>query len=254
METSEEEMGGRVNEERRDTGGEEMGGKVNVEMRGENVETGAEEMAGPAGEETRGDNVETSGEETAGLAGEETRGDNVETGGEETTGLAGEEMRGDNVETGGEETAGRGGGETRGENVETGRDEMGDRVDVQERGVNDSEVSETNSRVSENRENPDGNSIENVESQQMEEGSTEDDNEEDSPYKCKFCPHSFHIYDAYIIHVESRHAGWQDSDADRYRQERLDLQLAARLQEEEEQSDTVQVLDEKDEEERQLVK
>ena len=137
--------------------------------------------------------------------------------------------------------------------MKTGGDEMGDRVDVQERGVNDSEVSETNSRVSENRENTDGNSVENVESQQMEEGSTEDDNEEDCPYKCKFCPHSFHVYDAYIIHVESRHAGWQDSDADRYRQERLDSQLAARLQEEEEQSDTVQVLDEKDEEERQLV-
>ena len=44
----------------------------------------------------------------------------------------------------------------------------------------------------------------------------------EDPYKCKFCPHSFHVYDAYIIHVESRHAGWQDSDRDRCRQERLD--------------------------------
>ena len=94
----------------------------------------------------------------------------------------------------------------------------------------------------------------------MEEGRIEDgnseenENGEDCPYKCKFCPHSFHVYDAYIIHVESRHAGWQDSDGDRYRQERLDSQLTARLQEEEEQSDTVKVLDEKDEEERQLVK
>ena len=77
--------------------------------------------------------------------------------------------------------------------------------------------------------------------------------EEDLPYKCKFCTHSFEVYDAYIIHVKSRHPGWQDSDADRYRQERLDLQLAAMMQEQEEQSDTVQVLDENDKVERQLV-
>ena len=237
VETGAEETGGRVNEEERmETGGEETGGRVNVEeMRGENVETGEEETAGVAGEEMRGENVETGGEETAGRVGEETRGDNVERSGEETAGRAGEE-------------------EMRGENVEMGGEEMGDRVEVEERGVNVSEVSVTNSGVSENRENPeDGNSVENVESQQMEEGSTEDDNKEDCPYKCKFCPHSFHVYDAYIIHVESIHVGWQDSDVDRYRQERLDSQIAARLQEEAEQSDTVQVLDEKDEEERQLI-
>ena len=84
----------------------------------------------------------------------------------------------------------------------------------------------------------------------------EDDYEEvqeDLPYKCKFCTHSFEVYDAYIIHVESRHPGWQDSDADKYRQERLDSQLAAMMQEQEEQSDTVQVLDENDKVERQLV-
>ena len=254
METGGEETGGRVNEEERMvTGGEETGGRVNVEdMRGENVETSEEESAGVAGEETRGQNVEAGAEEMGGAAGEETRGQNVETGGEETAGLVGEETGGDNVERGGEEMAGRAGEEEmRGENVEMGGNEMGP---VEERGVNVSEFSLTNSGVSENRENPeDGNSVENVESQQMEEGSTEDDNE-DCPYQCKFCPHSFHIYDAYIIHVESRHPGWQDSDADRYRQERLDSQIAARLQEEAEQSDTVQVLDEKDEEERQLIK
>ena len=84
----------------------------------------------------------------------------------------------------------------------------------------------------------------------------EDDYEEvqeDLPYKCKFCTHSFEVYDTYIIHVESRHPGWQDSDADKYRQQRLDSQLAAMMQEQEEQSDTVQVLDENDEVERQLV-
>ena len=32
--------------------------------------------------------------------------------------------------------------------------------------------------------------------------------EEDLPYKCKFCTHSFEVYDAYIIHVKSRHPGW----------------------------------------------
>ena len=77
--------------------------------------------------------------------------------------------------------------------------------------------------------------------------------EEELPYKCKFCTHSFEVYDTYIIHVESRHPGWQDSDGDRYRQERMDSQLAAMMQEQEEQSDTVQVLDENDEVERQLV-
>ena len=77
--------------------------------------------------------------------------------------------------------------------------------------------------------------------------------QEDLPYKCKFCSHSFEVYGAYIIHVKSRHPGWQDSDADRYRQERLDSQLAAMIQEQDEQSDTVQVLDENDEVERQLV-
>ena len=77
--------------------------------------------------------------------------------------------------------------------------------------------------------------------------------EEELPYKCKFCTHSFEVYDAYIIHVESRHPGWQDSDGDRYRQERLDSQFSAMMQEQEEQSDTVQVLDENDEVERQLV-
>ena len=77
--------------------------------------------------------------------------------------------------------------------------------------------------------------------------------EEDFPYKCKFCTHSFEVNNADIIHVKSRHPGWQDSDADRFMQERLDLQLAAMMQEKEEQSDTVQVLDENDEVERHLV-
>ena len=84
----------------------------------------------------------------------------------------------------------------------------------------------------------------------------EDDYEdvaEDLPYKCIFCTHCFEVYDAHIIHVESRHPGWQDSDADRYRQERFDSQLAAMIQEQAEQSDSVQVLDENDEIERQLV-
>ena len=84
----------------------------------------------------------------------------------------------------------------------------------------------------------------------------EDDYEaiaEDLAYKYKFCTHCFEVYDAYIIHVESRHPGWQDSDADRYRQERFDSQLAAMIQEQEEQSNSVQVLDENDEIERQLV-
>ena len=136
------------------------------DMRGENVEANEEETGGRVNE----DRTDTDGEETGGRMNVETRGENVETGGEETAGPAGEEMRGDNVETGGEETAGPAGEEMRGENVEMGGDEIGDRVDVQERGVNDSQVSEINSRVSENRENPDGNSVENVESQQREGG------------------------------------------------------------------------------------
>ena len=77
--------------------------------------------------------------------------------------------------------------------------------------------------------------------------------EEESRYKCKFCTHGFDAYNAYIIHIESRHPGWQDSDTERNLQERIDLQLAAAIEGESEDSETVPVLDDKDMDERGLV-
>ena len=128
----------------------------------------------------------------------------------------------------------------------TNREEVEDRMNREEveDGTNREEVEDRTNR----EEVEDGTNREDV----VDEDDYEDV-AEDLPYKCKFCTHCFEVYNAYIIHVESRHPGWQDSDADRYRQERFDSQLAAMIQEQEEQSDSVQVLDENDEIERQLV-
>ena len=97
-------------------------------------------------------------------------------------------------------------------------------------------------------ENVDENSNEEVSDRGV--GNT-DGGEEERHYKCKFCIHTFDVYNAYIIHVESKHEGWRDSQLAENIQDRLDAQ--AQAQAESEQSDSVPVYDERDEGERELV-
>ena len=83
--------------------------------------------------------------------------------------------------------------------------------------------------------------------------SIDEESEEHSRYKCQFCPHGFGVYSAYIIHVQSRHPEWNKNKQEKNNSERIDLQVAIRIQQESEDSDTVAILDENDENERTLV-
>ena len=84
-------------------------------------------------------------------------------------------------------------------------------------------------------------------------GNTDGNTEKECHYKCKFCAHSFDVYNAYIIHIESKHKGWRDSQLAENIQDRLDAQAQAQAQAESEQSNSVPVYDERDEGERELV-
>ena len=56
-----------------------------------------------------------------------------------------------------------------------------------------------------------------------------------------------------MIHVESHHPRWRALQEERIQQERLDLEVAIRMQGESEDSESVPILDERDEIERTLV-
>ena len=77
--------------------------------------------------------------------------------------------------------------------------------------------------------------------------------EEQERYKCQFCTHGFDVYNAYLIHVGSKHPRWKERQDEQIAQERRDLEVAIAMQQESEDSETVPVLDERDENERMLV-
>ena len=256
---------GEVREVRERDGGE-------MEMVETNVKQEGESFGNENAERVRTGNGMGGSGETQDITGdnENTRVDNLENvsghGNVDNEVLEGE-LGGGNREESEHESNGRSVEIENGTNwkdVEDGNENGTNREDEIQDGRNREEVEDGTNR--EDVEIEDGRNTEEVEDgtnrEEVEDGMNredvedEDDHEEvdeDLPYKCKFCSHSLEVYNAYIIHVKSRHPGWQDSDADRYRQERLDSQLAAMIQEQEEQSDTVQVLDENDEVERQLV-
>ena len=169
------------------------------------------------------------------------------------------DRKGDNVERGGKGSVGDEGSV---DGVEGGEGSVADEgsVDgeVEDGNVDNRENVEYENTESEGNkdgeENEDADLAGNLEDG-AEGGNVEGANvvEEESRYKCKFCTHGFDAYNAYIIHVESRHPGWRDSDTERNLQERIDLQLAAAIEGESEDSETVPVLDDKDMDERGLV-
>ena len=136
------------------------------------------------------------------------------------------------------------------ENVDDNRnEEVTDRGNQEDENVDDNrneEVTDTGNQ--EGEENVDENGNEEVSDKGV---ANTDGGEQERRYQCKFCIHSFDVYSAYIIHVESKHEGWRDSQLAENIQDRLDAQ--AQAQGESEQSDSLPVYDERDEGERELV-
>ncbi|MCG8625286.1 MAG: hypothetical protein MJE68_25215, partial [Proteobacteria bacterium] len=157
---------------------------------------------------------------------------------------------------GGESGAGNGGGQS-GNNGsgESGRGngEYGNNGDG-ESGAGNSGESDNGSGEGSGNVDTTGQSGDDLGGEVMGGGDGDEESErQEERYKCKFCTHGFDVYDAYLIHVESRHPRWKEKQDEQMAQERREMEVAIAMQQESEDSETVPILDERDESERTLL-